>query len=102
MPPARFEPAIPGSEQPQTHTLDRASTRTGCDLCFSLDIVSVMWAGLVEHECEKRNFYEVLVENLKKRDRLKELGVDGWLLLKWVFKEIGWNGVDYILLALVK
>jgi len=56
----------------------------------------------VEHECEKRNFYEVLVENLKKRDRLKELGVDGWLLLKWVFKEIGWNGVDYILLALVK
>ena len=27
--PARFEPTIPGSERPQTHTLDRAATGIG-------------------------------------------------------------------------
>jgi hypothetical protein len=30
MPPARFEPAIPASERPQTHALDRAATGIGC------------------------------------------------------------------------
>jgi len=29
MPPAGFEPAIPASERPQTHVLDRAATRRG-------------------------------------------------------------------------
>jgi len=29
MPPAGFEPAIPASEQPQTHVLDRAATGIG-------------------------------------------------------------------------
>ena len=43
MPSARFEPAIPASERLQTHALDRASTRTGCNLFCSPDIVTVMW-----------------------------------------------------------
>ena len=30
MPPAGFETAIPTSEQPQTHALDRAATEIGC------------------------------------------------------------------------
>jgi hypothetical protein len=29
MPPAEFEPAIPASERPQTHALDRAATGIG-------------------------------------------------------------------------
>ena len=29
MPPARFEPTIPASERPQTHTLERAATGIG-------------------------------------------------------------------------
>jgi hypothetical protein len=29
MPPAIFEPAVPVSEQPQTHVLDSAATATG-------------------------------------------------------------------------
>ena len=29
MPPARFEPAIPASERPQTHALDCAATEIG-------------------------------------------------------------------------
>ena len=31
MPPARFEPAIPASERPQTHTLDHAATGIGAN-----------------------------------------------------------------------
>jgi hypothetical protein len=31
MPPVGFEPAIPASEQPQTHILDRADTGIGID-----------------------------------------------------------------------
>jgi hypothetical protein len=27
-----FEPTIPGSERPQTHVLDRAATRIGCNI----------------------------------------------------------------------
>jgi len=34
MPPARFEPTIPASERPQTHTLERAET--GIGLLYSL------------------------------------------------------------------
>jgi hypothetical protein len=30
IPPAEFEPAIPASERPQTHALDRATTGIGC------------------------------------------------------------------------
>jgi len=30
MPPSGFEPAIPASEWPQTHALDRAATAIGC------------------------------------------------------------------------
>jgi hypothetical protein len=29
MPPAEFEPAIPASERPQTHSLDRTATVIG-------------------------------------------------------------------------
>jgi hypothetical protein len=32
MPPVGFEPAIPASERPQTHALDRAATGIGNDL----------------------------------------------------------------------
>jgi hypothetical protein len=35
MPSAGFEPAIPASELPKTHVLDRAATRTGCKIFSS-------------------------------------------------------------------
>jgi hypothetical protein len=37
MSPAGFEPAIPGSEQPQTHALDRAATRIAQSNCNTND-----------------------------------------------------------------
>ena len=36
------------------------------------------------HMGEKRNAYRVLVVNLKKRENLKHLGVDGSIILKLV------------------
>jgi hypothetical protein len=42
MPPARFEPAIPASEQPQTHVLDRAATGTGRKLRRELEILVIV------------------------------------------------------------
>ena len=33
--PAGFEPAIPASEQPQTHALDRAATEIVCNTSYS-------------------------------------------------------------------
>ena len=36
MPPARFEPKIPASDRPQTHTLDRADTEIGEEVITKL------------------------------------------------------------------
>ena len=46
MPPVGFEPAIPASERPQTHALDRAAT--GTDIKYINDpktrhVWSIMW-----------------------------------------------------------
>jgi hypothetical protein len=32
--------------------------------------------------------------NLWERDHLKDIGVDGRIILKCILKEIGWKGVD--------
>ena len=46
----------------------------------------------------KRNAHRVLVKSLKERDRLDDISVDVWIILKWILK-IRRNGVDWILLA---
>jgi hypothetical protein len=46
MPPVRFEPAIPASERPQTHVLDRAATGTDFQ-DIALCIISVLLKVIV-------------------------------------------------------
>jgi hypothetical protein len=29
-------------------------------------------------------------------DHMKELGIDGRIILKWIFREMGWRGMDWI------
>jgi hypothetical protein len=36
------------------------------------------------------------LENLKRRDHLEELGLDGRIILKWMFREICCEGVDWM------
>jgi hypothetical protein len=33
--------------------------------------------------------------NLKERDRLKDLGADGRIILKYTLKRVEWRGADY-------
>jgi hypothetical protein len=30
---------------------------------------------------------ELLSEDLRERDHVKDLGVDGWIIIKWIFKK---------------
>ena len=41
-----------------------------------------------------RGAYRVLVGNLKERDNLEDLGLDGRILLKMDLQEVGWGGMD--------
>jgi hypothetical protein len=47
MPPAEFEPAIPASERPQTHALDRAAIGIGCENTLEMPILSYIVINLI-------------------------------------------------------
>jgi hypothetical protein len=44
------------------------------------------WMGHVERIGQKRNAYKILDENLKEEDHLKDLDVDGRIILKCMLK----------------
>ena len=45
------------------------------------------WAGHVAHMVERRGVYRVLVGNLKERDHLGDPGMDGRIILRWIFRK---------------
>jgi hypothetical protein len=52
------------------------------------------WAGHAAQMGEKRNAYRW--ESQKERDHGEDQNVGGWTILKWILREIGWDGVDWI------
>ena len=48
---------------------------------------------------ERRGVYRVLVGNLKERDHLEGSGIDGRIILRWIFRkwDVGvWTGLGWI------
>jgi hypothetical protein len=45
------------------------------------------WTGHVARMGEGRGVYRVLMENLRKREHWGDPGVDGKIILRWIFKK---------------
>jgi hypothetical protein len=57
------------------------------------------WAGHVAHVGENWNAYRALVGKPEGKRHLEDLDVDGSIILKWNWKEIGWEDLDGISLV---
>ena len=56
------------------------------------------WVGHVERVEERRGVYRVLVGNPRGRAHLEDPGIDGKIILRWIFRM--WKGgMDWIDLA---
>ena len=109
MSPAGFEPTIPANERPQTHASDRAATGIGMNFNYSYIISFSSSPKTCENLSElvhcrflvmeqRAVAYAGLMGKSQGNRRLGNMGVDGRIILKRIFKEyIG--VVDLIVLA---
>jgi len=57
------------------------------------------WAGHVARIGERRGVYRVLVKKLRERDHLGDPGVDGGIILRWIFRNWDvrvWTGSSWL------
>ena len=75
------------------------------DLYSSPNIIQLIksrrtrWAGHVARMGERRGVYGVLVENPEGKSHLEDPGIDGRIILKWVFRMWDGGGMERIDLA---
>jgi hypothetical protein len=51
----------------------------------------------MQHTCkEKRHAYKILQENLKEKDHLEDVNINGRIILKWTLKDTGWEGMGWV------
>jgi hypothetical protein len=49
------------------------------------------WVGHLVHIKDKRCAYRVSLGKREERDHFEDLGVDGRIILKWIFKKWDWG-----------
>ena len=54
------------------------------------------WTGHVARMGESRGVYRVLVGKPEGRDHLEDPGVDGRIILRWIFRKWDVGGIDWI------
>jgi len=57
------------------------------------------WTGHVARMGERRGVYRILVGKLRERDHLGDQGVDGRIILRWIFRQwdVGvWTGSSWL------
>jgi len=75
------------------------------DLYGSPNIVRVIktrrmrWEGHVVHMGDRRGIYRVLVGKSEGKSNLEDPGIDGRIILKWIFRKLDVGGMDRIDLA---
>jgi hypothetical protein len=57
------------------------------------------WAGHVAHTGRRPIHKGFSWESQKEIDQQDDLDVGGWIILKWILRETGWGGMDWIDLA---
>jgi hypothetical protein len=57
------------------------------------------WAGHVARMGRRGMHIGYWWEMQKERDHGEDKDVGGWTILKWILREIGWDGMDWINLA---
>ena len=67
-------------------------------LLFAIKSRRLRWAGHLARMRERRGAYRILWEDLRVGDHLEDQGVDGRIILKWIFEK--WDGgMEWIDLA---
>jgi hypothetical protein len=54
----------------------------------------IRWTGHVAQMGRKGTHVGYWWESQKKRDHWEDRDVRGWTILKWIFRETGWDGMD--------
>ena len=75
------------------------------DLYCSSDVFQVIqpgiirWAGHVARRGREQVHTGFWRGEMRKKEHLEDLSIEGRVILKWIFKNVGWEGVDFIGLA---
>jgi hypothetical protein len=48
---------------------------------------------------ERKGAYRICLEKLREIEHLEDPGLDGRIVIRWIFQEVGWRGRDWIDLA---
>jgi hypothetical protein len=69
---------------------------TGCPDLGCVWSRRIIWVGYVSRRGEMKNEYKISVESLKQRDHLEDLCFYSRIIINWILREIGWEGMGRV------